>query len=686
MLNFTFFKTSLLTLFICSCNPHSPTTMEKHHNHLIDESSPYLLQHAHNPVNWYPWGEEALQKAADEDKLLIISIGYSSCHWCHVMEREVFEDSTAAALMNQHYISVKVDREERPDVDQVYMTALQLMTGQGGWPLNIVALPDGRPVWGATYVPNDKWQAVLSQLAGLYQNDREKMLEYAEKLTEGVRQAELVQHNPTASEFTTDMADELVKNWQAGFDTVEGGPNRAPKFPMPDNYHFLLDYAHLTESSEVEEQVKLTLDKMAAGGIYDQIGGGFARYSVDGEWRVPHFEKMLYDNAQLIALYSLAYQKFRDENYQRVVQQSIAWLEREMSGADGEFYSALDADSEGEEGKFYVWSKEELKQAIGAEDWPDFSRYYDLEKGLWEGHIILMRSGEGVDSAQLQRWQDKLMHLRDQRVRPGLDDKSLTSWNAMMISGLVDAQLAFPHKNYLKRAEETARWLLNHQARKDASLWHSYKAGKSSIEGLIEDYAFAIEAFLKLYEATGNIPYLEQAEEWMNYALANFEDSATGLFYTRSLHSEQLIARSMETSDNVIPAANSVMAHNLFRLGHHLDKSSWREQAEHMLKQIDRERLLEYGENYSNWARLMLKLTHPHYEVAIVGKEAEKRFYQFQQQYLPNVIWALSNKKSDLPLLENRFVQDQTLIYVCQEGSCQLPVSNSKAALEQIRQ
>lgn len=657
-------------------------------NQLINETSPYLLQHAHNPVNWKPWGEKAFEQAAQENKLVIVSIGYSACHWCHVMEHESFEDSVAAALMNEHFISIKVDREERPDVDQVYMTAVQLMTGRGGWPLNVITLPDGRPVWGGTYFPKDNWMQALQGIIEIYRDDPEKVLEYAEKLTAGVVQSELVSPAESPGKYNRENVQTLFENWSKNFDTVEGGSAGAPKFPMPVGYEFLLEYATLTRNSEALEQVNLTLHKMAYGGIYDQLGGGFSRYSVDGEWRVPHFEKMLYDNAQLVSLYSKAYQNTKNSLYKEIVIQTIDWLERDMLGPDGEFYSALDADSEGEEGKYYVWPEVDLKKIIGEKDWSDFTAYYDLKKGKWEGRIVLMRGDESEKTAKskVEDWRRKLMRVRQERIAPGLDDKSLTSWNALMITGLVDAYKAFGNDHYLALAEKNAEWLMKNQVVKGGGLFHSYKKGRSSIEGLIEDYAFSIQAFLNLYETTFDVKYLDQAGEWMVFAKSNFEDEQTGLFYTRSKNAKQLIAKSMEIHDNVIPAANSVMAHNLFQLYHLTGNDVYLTQSQAMLSNMDQERLLAYSESYSNWARLILYFEYPFYEVAIVGKDAHQKYMDWQQRFIPNALLQSSEDESDLPLLENRFMEGKTMIYVCENRVCQLPVDKVKAAWGLIKE
>lgn len=683
----TSFKIILIFLLangLQNCQAQKTSSMpEKHSNALINETSPYLLQHAHNPVNWMPWGEEALEKAKKENKLLIISIGYSACHWCHVMERESFEDSSAAALMNEHFIPIKIDREERPDVDQIYMTAVQLMTGRGGWPLNIVALPDGRPVWGGTYFPKENWMQALQGIYEVYRDEPEKMLEYAEKLTSGVVQSELVVLNNEEPNFQKEQAEEIIANWSPSFDSENGGPNRAPKFPLPNNYEYLLHYGHLKNDKAVLDQVQLTLRKMAYGGIYDQIGGGFSRYSTDEIWKVPHFEKMLYDNAQLVSLYSHAYQQFKNPLYKETVYQTIEWLDREMTGPDGEFYSALDADSEGEEGKFYVWKKEELQNIIAKNEWDLFDSYFHIDRlGLWEhGNYILMRKDgkPEISPDVIKNWNDLLLKERSKRIRPGLDDKSLTSWNAMMITGLIDAYSTFEDENFLKAAVKNAKWLKKHQKQKDGSLLHSYKKGESKIGGLIEDYSLSIQAFIKLFEATGKEEYLRDAENWMVFCQQNFKDKASQLFYTRNLKSEQLIAKSLETSDNVIPAANSIMAMNLFLLSHYLDKSNYSFQAQKMMNHVA-ERMYSSGENYSNWAKIHLHLSHPFFEIAISGSESKSKYLEFNHNYHPNVLWIFSEKDSSIPLLENRFLKGETKIYVCENSVCQLPQNEVKKA------
>tara|TARA_B110000977_G_C11082778_1_gene493466 strand:- start:2627 stop:4645 length:2019 start_codon:yes stop_codon:yes gene_type:complete len=666
----------------------------EHTNKLITETSPYLLQHAHNPVNWYPWGEEAFAKAKAENKLVIVSIGYSACHWCHVMEHESFEDDSASKVMNDRYICVKVDREERPDVDQIYMNAVQLMTGRGGWPLNCVVLPDGRPIWGGTYFRKDQWIDQINQIADFYQTQPDKALEYANKLTQGIKQSELVSLNTQAPDFTKSQLDGVYSTWEKQFDTVEGGPDRSPKFPIPNNYQFLLRYAHLSENKTALAQVKLTLDKIAYGGIYDHLGGGIARYATDKLWKVPHFEKMLYDNGQIISLYSEAYQKFKDEDYKTLVYGTLEFIERELQSKEGAFYSALDADSDGEEGKFYVWKKEELQTLLG-EGFDLFADYYNVNrKGYWEhDNYILLREDDDTALAKKHKItevelkakmavsQKILMAERATRIRPGLDDKTLTSWNGLMLKGYVDAYLTFGEQHFLEVALKNANFILDKQLRKDGGLNHSYKKGRSTINGYLEDYAFVIDAFLKLYEATFDVKWLKEANALMAYSLEHFYDHESGMFFFTSDEDPALIARKMEVNDNVIPASNSAMAINLFLLSHHYDSADFKRMSVKMLNNII-DKVESYPSGYSNWLNLLLSQVYPFYEVAIVGKKAETKSVELHQSYVPNKMLCGSEKESTLPLLANRFSKGQTRIFVCENKVCQMPTEESSEALK----
>ncbi len=673
-------------------------TMEpKHTNKLIDETSPYLLQHAHNPVDWYPWGEEAFTKAKAENKLVIVSIGYSACHWCHVMEHESFEDDSAAAVMNGRYVCVKVDREERPDVDQIYMNAVQLMTGRGGWPLNCIVLPDGRPIWGGTYFRRDKWIDQISQIANFYDSQPSKAIEYAEKLTQGIRQSELVVFNKEKTSFDQSTLSEVYDSWEKRFDNIEGGPDRAPKFPIPNNYQFLLRYAHLSKNETALDHVKLTLDKIAYGGIYDHLGGGITRYSTDKLWKVPHFEKMLYDNGQIVSLYCEAYQKFKDPDYKKLIYGTLGFIERELMSKEAAFYSALDADSEGEEGKFYIWKKEELEILLG-EGYDLFADYYNVNrKGYWEhDNYILLRNDDDETIAKkynlsLEALQTKmalsesiLMKDRDTRIRPGLDDKTLSSWNGLMLKGYVDAYLTFGEEHFLVIAIKNANFLLEKQLRKDGGLNHSYKEGRSTINGYLEDYAFVIDAFLKLYEATLDAKWLSEADALMAYSMEHFYDHDSGMFFFTSDEDPALIARKMEVNDNVIPASNSTMANNLFVLSHHYSRADYHEKAQQMLSnvigQVD-----SYPAGYSNWLNLFINQVYPFYEVAVVGKEAKTKVLEIHRSYIPNKMVSGALKSSNLPLLENRYSKGQTRIFVCENKVCQMPTDDSEKALELMK-
>lgn len=665
------------------------TKMESHAytNDLINESSPYLLQHAHNPVNWMAWGDVAFEKAKKEDKLVLVSIGYSSCHWCHVMEHESFENEEVAKIMNDYFVCIKVDREERPDVDQVYMTAVQLMTGSGGWPLNCFTLPDGRPIYGGTYFPKNEWVKTLENLNLTYTKDKQRIITYAENLTKGVQESELIESAAAPSDFTIDKLDELAVIWKRDFDFKDGGMNRSPKFPIPNNYDYLMQYAFLTGDSIIMNQVDLTLQKMANGGIYDQIGGGFARYSTDMKWKAPHFEKMLYDNGQLVSLYTLAYQRTKNPLYKNVVYQTLEWVYREMTTKDGAFYSALDADSEGEEGKFYVWTKEELKQILTDEEFDLVKDYYEINpKGLWEGNYILLRDGsdqfdENIDT-KMKIINKKLLTERENRIKPGLDDKSLTAWNAMMLKGYADAYAVFNEPLFLQAALKNAKWLLKKQTKKDGGLYHTYKNGNSKINGFLDDYAFVIDAYLTLYEVTFNEDWLVEAQKLTDYAIQHFEDTKSGMFYYTSNSSSALIARKMEINDNVIPASNSQMANVLFKLGTIINNSSYIEKSKQMLANVY-DKMYTYPSGYSNWAILTLKMTKPYYEIAITGKEWKVKLHEINQTYLPNKL-VMGGEKSDLELLNGKFL-DKTTIFVCKQGACQLPVTEIDDAVSQIK-
>ncbi|MBK6835825.1 MAG: thioredoxin domain-containing protein [Bacteroidetes bacterium] len=662
--------------------------MHKHTNSLVSETSPYLLQHAHNPVKWFAWNDETLKKAKEEDKMILVSIGYSACHWCHVMEHECFEDEEVADLMNEHFINVKIDREERPDIDQVYMTAVQLMTKHGGWPLNCFTLPDGRPIYGGTYFPKDRWMQILKSLANLFKQDRNKAEEYASELTNGLLRAEMLVSNSDAIELNIDTIHKSIRNWKTLLDDEEGGMDKAPKFPLPNNYIFLLRYAHLFNDDDVMKQVHLTLRKMAYGGIYDQLEGGFARYSVDALWKVPHFEKMLYDNAQLISLYSEAFQQSKEPLYKQIVEESISFIETNWSNNFGGYFSALDADSEGVEGKYYVWTKEELHKLLDEKSFDVFCKYYNVnEIGYWEDeNYILLRKDSDKELAMKLQVNEKelieivtkaksiLLEVRSKRVKPGLDDKTLCSWNALMLKAYADSYKVFSKQEYLDKALFLASFIKS-KMKNGEGLFHSFKNDVVKINGFLEDYAFTIEAYISLYEVSGAEEWLHEAKRLSEYVNKHFYDKQSGFFFFTSDEDAELIVRKVEISDNVIPASNSQMARNLFRLHKHFHLPQYHEMTQAMCAKLSDE-ISHYGSGYSNWAILQLELQLPFKEIAITGKEAKKYFTELNKQYLPNVVFAVSHKISDLPLLKDRLVDGKTLIYVCENNACNLPLEN----------
>jgi len=668
-----------------------------HANALIHETSPYLLQHAHNPVNWQPWGEKALDQAKTENKLLLISIGYSACHWCHVMEHESFEDPEVAQIMNDHFVCIKVDREERPDVDHIYMTAVQLLTGRGGWPLNCIAMPDGRPIWGGTYFQKENWMQALEAVSKFYTENPKETLEYAAKMQEGIEQNSLVPISGENEGIDPLLLPSLLKKWQSYFDTKNGGTKGAPKFMLPNNWQFLLRAGHEFRDDKLIEQVKLTLQKMAFGGLYDQVGGGFARYSTDEIWKVPHFEKMIYDNVQLLQLYSEAYQTDPNPLYLQVVSETIEFLKRELLSPENGFYSALDADSEGEEGKFYTWTKPELQQLLGS-DFDLFSVYYNVNSlGFWEhNQYILMRTEYNHSFAQkhkleiedletkVKSWKQLLLKEREKRIRPGLDDKILASWNALTISGLISCYKAFGNAEYLELAFANANFLKQKMMNVDGKLLHSYKNNQAKIFGFLEDYALVIEAFTALFEATGHKEWLSIAQQLTETTFNDFYDEQKSIFYFTASQQQNLITRTIEIHDNVIPSSNSVMAKNLFRLSYLLDRPDYLIIAQKMLNLVSGN-MADYPSGYSNWSQLMLNLTGNHFEVVIVGENVISLLNEIQKNYLPNVIFCAGTFENNLPLLKNRFVSGKTLIYICQDNSCQLPVETVEEALEIIR-
>jgi uncharacterized protein len=665
-------------------------------NSLIHETSPYLLQHAHNPVNWYAWGTVDLEKARAEDKLIIVSIGYSACHWCHVMEHESFEDTAVARIMNDNFISIKVDREERPDIDNIYMDAVHLMGQRGGWPLNCITLPDGRPVYGGTYFPNENWKSILTQLAEVYRTDKAKMLDYATQLTTGMKQQTLIQVNSDENSLSTESIDKMVAQWQQIFDQKWGGSKGAPKFPMPNSLSFLLRYYYFSKNEAVKKHLETTLDRMASGGIYDQLGGGFARYSTDEYWKVPHFEKMLYDNAQLISLYSEAYKLFRKPRYKEVVFETIDFMNRELTNTEGGFYSSLDADSEGEEGKFYVWRFSEAQKILG-DNAELFNYYYGItQQGNWEHGINILHSEMSIEAAagkynlstveaqkSLKESKELLLKERAKRVRPATDTKVLTAWNALAISAYVDAYRAFGEEYFLEIAEKQADFLSKTIMLNTGELYRMKKNDGTFIPGFLDDYALLAKAYIDLYQAGFNQEYLDKSKQIVDFAYQNFFDSSSDIFFYSAKSDKALFAQKHEITDNVIPSSNSIMANVLNVLGIYYDTPEWLQLSKQMLNNVS-SGMIDHGIYYSNWGILAIQQTYNWSEVVFSGANAITLRNDFDKEF-QFCHMAGSIKESQLPILLNRYAEGENQIYVCYNRTCKLPVKSVKEALEQVQ-
>ncbi len=661
-------------------------------NKLHLETSPYLLQHANNPIYWNAWNAQTLAEAQQKNQLIIVSVGYSACHWCHVMEHESFEDLEVAKTMNSNFISIKVDREERPDIDAVYMKAVQIMTNHGGWPMNVVCLPDGRPIWGGTYFRKNEWINSLEQLQELYVSNPEKMIDYAQKLESGMNAMGIIQNQNPETNIPQEILNPLLEKWKKSFDWEFGGMARAPKFMMPNNYLFLMRFAHQNNDEKLMEFVNLTLTKMAYGGLFDTVDGGFSRYSVDLKWHIPHFEKMLYDNAQLVSLYCDAYKLTKNPMYKQVIEKTLNFVQKEFLNPENGFYSALDADSLNpenhlEEGAFYVWTKPELQEIIGA-DFDLFSQVFNINDfGYWEENNFVLIQNQSLENialnnkiscAELQikktTWEKLLYIQREKRKKPRLDDKCLTSWNAMMAKGFTDAYKALQNSKYLEVALQNAHFIIEKLWSPDGNLFHNYKNQKATINGYLEDYCFTIQAFVSLYEVTFDENWLQKSKQLMDYCLDHFYDSETSFFSFTSNLDEKLITTHFEIEDNVIPASNSVMANNLYQLSIYFENSYYETVYNKMLHHIIPN--IDYPSAYSNWMNLFLNFNNKNKELAICSKDALDFGKEINAQYLPNITLAGTNKISELPFLKNRFLENETLFYLCENKTCKIPASN----------
>ena len=662
-------------------------------NDLINETSPYLLQHAHNPVEWKPWSDDAFKKAADENKLVVLSVGYSTCHWCHVMEEESFEDVEVAKLMNDKFISIKVDREERPDLDMVYQTALQLVNGTGGWPMNAIIMPNGSPVYLGTYHEKEDWKNVLVKFSTEYEKNPEKMQEYATMLADGVQEVYEQPANQMVNAITTEKIDNGISEWATMWDSEWGGNLGEQKFILPTNLIMLLEYADLQQDNNAKNHVLNTLEKITQGGIYDHVDGGFLRDSTDHTWKVPHFEKMLYDNAQMLSLLSKAYKLTGNEDYKIRIQETFKFLQTEMRNSDGGYFSAMDADTGGEEGAYYVWTKEEL-QSLLKEDYELFSTYYNIQDNQeWENGNFVLNNTISADNflkkysvneaelkEKLQQWKSILYTARQKREKPTKDYKVLTSWNALLIDGLLEAYKAFGTEEYLSEAISIFNYLKENNY-KNNELVHSYTKDSKQKEVFLEDYAFLAKSTFGLFEVTLDKAYLKFTKELMDVAVEKYKCDSELFYYNVSNH---LVPSIINTSDGVVPSANAIMAQNFLQIGHLEYNTAYLNKAEIMGSLIT-EDFEKHAVSYGAWGTLLQQQAFPFYEIVVVGDNAKNIVAEMNKFYLVNSILVGSTVESEISLFKDRFVEDETFIYVCQNNTCKLPVKTVEDGFKQMQ-
>ena len=675
-------------------------------NRLAGETSPYLLQHAHNPVDWYPWGDEALQKARNENKPILVSIGYAACHWCHVMERESFENEDTARVMNEHFVNIKIDREERPDLDHIYMDAVQAISGSGGWPLNVFLTPDLKPFYGGTYFPpirafnRASWTEVLNSIATIFRDKRHEIDSQAENLTQHLQQANdfgiRKENNNFEEVFSRENTETAFKALMNAADKKEGGFGQAPKFPQTFSIQYLLHYYYYTKNQLALDQACLSLDKMINGGIYDQIGGGFARYSTDAIWLAPHFEKMLYDNALLIIVLAEAYQVTGKELYKKVISDTIKFIEREMLSPERGFYSALDADSEGVEGKFYVWSKEEIERIL-RDDAKLYSEYYGITKtGNWEHTNILHVSGDrsvfatahGLSEVELEEFlrtnSEKLLAERSKRIRPALDDKILLGWNALMNTAYSKAYQAFGDENYKEQAIANMDFLLNRFKKNERELFHTYKNGVAKYPAFLDDYAFLIQSLIHLQEITGNGDYLVTARKLAELVIEKFGEEESGFFFYTALDQKDILVRKKELYDGAVPSGNAIMAWNLYYLGVVFDLPSWKERPIKLYSSIYNV-IVKYPTSFGAWATHLLGLANGIPEIALTGKDVYKPLKDFLRTFIASRIFQSATQETKgFPLLADKKVDEPPLFYLCKNYSCQQPVTELNALIRTL--
>ncbi len=684
--------------------------MPAFNNHLIDETSPYLLQHAHNPVDWYPWSDEALQKAKSENKPILVSIGYAACHWCHVMERESFEDEDIAKIMNAHFINIKVDREERPDLDHIYMDAVQTISGNGGWPLNVFLTPDCKPFYGGTYYPQKRafnrpsWREILESVIDAFQKKNDDLKLQAENLTAHIIQSNSFgiqnrdQQNEFEQIFDPTQMDEIFNNIMKSADRTDGGFGIAPKFPQTFTIQFLLHYYYHTANESALTQACLSLDKMIAGGIYDHLGGGFARYSTDNEWLAPHFEKMLYDNALLIIVMSEAYQITKKDIYANTIKQTMEFIKRELFSPQQGFYSSIDADSEGEEGKYYVWSKKEIDEILQEESQLFCSYYGVTERGNWENKNILhtnisldeFAAGTRINKNELlQRLgeaQKKLLSERNKRAAPLLDDKIILSWNALMNTACSHAFAALGIEEYKALAINNMNFLLKNFEQKGLFYFsHCFKNDRTKFPAFLDDYSFLIAALIKLQEISGDTFYLIKAKEITSFVIDHFEDEETGFFFYTHQDQQDIILRKKEVYDGAIPSGNSVMALNLLYLSVIFDESAWKEKSIQLCTSLGKV-IIKYPTSFGVWATLIQSISYDIPEVVITGEKLNSVRKEFLSNFIPFKVYQSATQKDEqFPLLKGKPVKDQPLLFLCKSYNCQSPVTETAELIRVLK-
>ena len=689
LLNYHIYLLLLMSVFF-----PSSLKSQMNKNMLNLESSSYLLQHSNNPIYWQRWDKNLYTSNNVDEKLLVVSIGYSSCHWCHVMEKETFEDPDVALYMNEKFISIKVDREENPEVDNIYMTATQMMTGSGGWPLNVVCLPDGRPIYGGTYHTKNQWLEVLGKIQRLYESNKTQLLTFADKIEKGIREINYFEYteNDLIIQPTTLQNDMTL--WSKSWDRVNGGEKQNQKFITTSKFNYIQQYNYLNDDSLGKNYFTNSLTKIANSGIVDHLGGGFYRYTVDSEWRVPHFEKMLYDNAQLLSLYANAYKQFKLPLFKTTVYNTYEFLQKQMENSKGGYYSSIDADNDEGEGRYYVFSSEEIKKIAG-EDLFIILNYYKIElKKPIENSFYHLRKIKDSNSVlkkfsltneqlkkKINTWETNFLALKEKRDFPLIDKKIITSWNAQMILGLLSSFEAFGDEQFLIQAERTFTFLKENLIFK-GELMHTFQANEAKIEANLEDYAFTIKAILRLYQNTGDLDYLKLADKLTQKVITNFATPQNPFFtFTKD---PVLFSEIISINDNVIPSANSIMADNLWTLGHLLEKFNYNTMANEMLSVVANYFHNAKGSDYSQWAQLLTKIAYSFKEVVVVGPDAQKINKELQQNYLPNVLFQISKIPSKLPLLNDRFFDEETLIYVCKNKVCLRPENKTSEALKQI--